>query len=119
MFLLLLMLLVFALIITMLGFFLSTKSKNHDQQPEYAIARRSSRVIPSTPMRRERMLEPVSSRNRGIEPIPLVGRSIVDAIPSGRRSIDRPMPIARRRAATPVRLRGDGRRPVALVCRRR
>ena len=99
------MLLVFALIITMLGFFLSTKSKNHDQQPEYAIARRSSRVIPSTPMRRERMLEPVSSRNRGIEPIPLVGRSIVDAIPSGRRYIDRPMPIARRRvvASMPVR----------------
>ena len=105
MFLLLLMLLVFALIITMLGFFLSTKSKNHYQQPEYAIARRSSRVIPSTPMRRERMLEPVSSRNRGIEPIPLAGRSIVDALPSGRRSIDRPMPVARRRvvASMPVR----------------
>ena len=105
MFLLLLMLLVFALIITMLGFFLSTKSKNHDQQPEYAIARRSSRVIPSTPMRRERMLEPVSSRNRGIEPIPLAGRSMVDALPSGRRYIDRPMLISRRRvvASMPVR----------------
>ena len=97
MFLLLLMLLVFALIITMFGFFLSTKPKNHVQQPEYVIARRSSRVIHSTPMRRERLLEPVSSRNRGIEPIPLVSRRIVDAIPSDRRYIDRPMPIARRR----------------------
>jgi Peptidase_C39 like family len=105
MFLLLLMLLVFALIITMFGFFLSTKSQNHDQQPEYVIARRRSRVIHSTPMRRERLLEPVSSRNRSIAPIPLVGRSIVDAMPSGRRYIDSPMPIARRRVvkSMPVR----------------
>ena len=103
--LLLLMLLVFALIITMIGFFLSTKSRNYDQQREYVIARRSSRGIPSTPMRRERMLEPVSSRNRGIDPIPLVGRSVVDAIPSGRRYVDSPMPVARRRvvASMPIR----------------
>ena len=69
MFVLLLMLLVFALVITMIGFFLSTKSKNHDQQPEFLLARRSSRVIQSTSMRRERMLEPVSSRrSRIIDP---------------------------------------------------
>ena len=108
MFLLLLMLLVFALIITMIGFFLSPKSKNHDQQPEYVIARRSSRVIHSTPMRRERMLEPVSSRrSRSIDPIPLIGRGIVDAIPSGRQYIDSPMPIGRRRVIASMPLRSS------------
>jgi len=99
MFLLLLMLLVFALIITMIGFFLSTKSKNHDQQPEYVIARRSSRLTHSTPMHRVRMLEPVSSsRSRSIDPIPLARRRIVDAIPSGRGRLDSPLPVARRSA---------------------
>src|SRR5437667_8772740 len=106
MFSLLLMLLVFALIITMIGFFLSTRSKNHNQQPEYVIARRSSRIIHSTPMRRERMVVPVSSRrSRAIEPIPLVERRVVDALPSARRYIDSPIPVARRRvvASMPVR----------------
>jgi len=106
MFLLLLMLLVFALIITMIGFFLSTKSKNYVQQPEYLIARRSSRVIQSAPIRRERMLEPVSSRrSRTIDPVPLAGTRVVDAIPPGRRYIDNPMPVARRRVveSMPVR----------------
>jgi len=99
MFLLLLMLLVFALIITMIGFFLSTKSKNHNQQPEYVIARRSSRLIHSAPMRRERMLEPVPSRrSRSIDPIPLARRRVVDALPSGRQYIDSPMSVARRSA---------------------
>jgi peptidase C39-like protein len=106
MFLLLLTLLVFALIITMIGFFLSSNSKAHDQQPEYVIARRSSRLIHSTPIRRERMLEPVPSRrSRGIDPIPLAGRRVVDALPSRQRYIDRPMPVAQRRAvdSMPVR----------------
>ncbi len=98
MFLLLLMLLVFALIITMIGFFLSTKSKEQNQQPEYVIARRSSRVIHSAPIRHERMLEPVPLRRiRNIDPIPLPGRRVVDAIPSGQRYLDRPLPVARRR----------------------
>ena len=106
MFLLLLMLLVFALIITMIGFVLSTKPKDQDQQPEYAIVRRSSRGIHSVPMRRERMLDPTPSRRiRPIDPIPLPGSRIVDAVPSGRRYIDRPLPVAQRRVveSMPVR----------------
>ena len=99
MFVLLLMLLVFALIITMIGFFLSTKSQNQDLQPEYVIARRNRRVVDSLPMRRERMPEPVSSRrSRIVDPVPYAGRSVVDVVPSGRRDVDRPMPVARRRA---------------------
>jgi hypothetical protein len=106
MFLLLLMLLVFALIITMIGFFLTTNSKNHDQQSEYLKARRSSRVIHSASIRKERMLEPVSSRrSRALEPIHLAGTRVVDVIPPGRRYIDSPMPVARRRIveSMPVR----------------
>ncbi len=106
MFLLLLMLLVCALIITMIGFFLSSKPQNYDQQPEYIIARRSSRFVNSVPMRRERMLEPVSPRrSRIIDPVPFVGRRVVDAVPSGRRYTDSPLPVARRRAiaSMPVR----------------
>src|SRR6266487_3384089 len=105
MFVLLLMLLVFALIITMIGFFLSTKSQN-DQQPEYVIARRSSLVVDAVPMRRERMLEPVSPRkSRIVDPVPFAGRSVIDAVPSTRRYIDSPMPGARQRAieSMPVR----------------
>ena len=108
MFLLLLMLLVFALVITMIGFFLSTKSKDQDQQPEYAIARRSSRDIHSVPMRRERMLEPIPSRKiRRIEPIPLSGRRVVDVAPSGRRYADRPLPVAQRRVVDSMSVRYD------------
>lgn len=106
MFLLLLMLLVFALIITVIGFFLSTKSKEQDQQPEFAIARRSSRDIRSVPMRRERMLEPIPSRRiRSIDPIPLPRRRVVDAVPSAQRYIERPLPVAQRRVvdSMPVR----------------
>jgi peptidase C39-like protein len=108
MFSLLLMLLVFALIITMIGFFLSTRSKNHNQQPEYVIARRSSRIIHSTPMRRERMVVPVPSRrSRAIEPIHLVERRVVDAVPSARRYIDSPIPVARRRVVAPMPVRSS------------
>ena len=77
---------------------------------------------PNTPLRagvvalfiqhaRDRLLEPVSSRrSRGIEPIPLVGRSIVDAVPSGRQYIDSPTPVARRSivASMPVRSSQSG-----------
>jgi hypothetical protein len=98
MFLLLLMLLVFAIVITIIGFFLSTRSKDQDQQPEYAIVRRSSRDIRSVPIGRERVLEPIPSRRiRSIDPIPLPGRHVVDAVPSAQRYIDRPMPVAKRR----------------------
>lgn len=98
MFLLLLMLLVFALFITMIGFFLSAKSKGQDQQPEYAVAHRSSRVIHSTPIRQERVLEPIPARrSRTTAPFPLSERRVVDALPSGQWYQDRPLPVARRR----------------------
>jgi len=74
---LLLMLLVFAVIITMIGFFLSTKSPVREQTPEYLVARSSRRVVDSASTRRERMLEPVSSR----------GRRIVDTMPVSRRRV--------------------------------
>ncbi len=98
MFLLLLMLLVFALIITMIGFFLTTISKNHDQQLEYLKVRRNGRVIHSASIRRERILEPVPSRrNHTLEPIHLAGTRVVDSVPPARRYINSPMSVARRR----------------------
>ncbi len=98
MFLLLLMLLVFALIITMIGFFLSPKSRVQDQQPEYAVARRSSRVIHSPPIRQERMLKPIPPRrSRTTDPFPLSGSRVVDALPSSQRYMDRPLPVTQRR----------------------
>jgi hypothetical protein len=106
MFVLLLMLLVFALIITMIGFFLSTKSQVRIQQSEFVVAFRSRRVIDSVPLRRERMLEPVSSRrSRIVDPVPIAGRSVVDVVPSGRGYADRPLPVVRRRSieSMPVR----------------
>src|SRR5690349_11420665 len=106
MFVLLLMLLVFALIITMIGFFLSMKSQNLDLQPEYVIARRSRHVGASVPMRRERIPEPVSTGgSRIVDPVPFAGRSVVDVVPPGRSYVDRPIPVARRSAvgSMPVR----------------
>ena len=98
MFPLLLTLLVIALMITMTGLFLTTKPKNQEEQPEYLIPRRGSRIIHTIPPRKQQMPEGIPSRRiRSIEPIPLPGKRIVDAVPTGRRYIDNPMPIARRR----------------------
>jgi Peptidase_C39 like family len=100
MFPLLLMLLVVGLIITMIGFFLTTKSRSNDTeyQPDYYIARRSSRVIQSRPMLGERAARhAVTTRSRVIEPIPLAGRSVVDAISRGSSHKNNPNPVARRR----------------------
>ena len=108
MFLLLLMLLVFALVITMIGFFLSTKSRDQDQQPEYANVRRSSRGIHSVPVRRERIHDPITSRRiRTIDPIPLPGRRIVDAVPSRQRYVNPPLPVAQRRVVGSMPVRYD------------
>jgi len=99
MFVLLLMLLVFAIIITMIGFFLSSKSQVHIQQSEFVVAHRSSRVIDSVPLHRERKLEPVSSRrSRIVDPVPFAGRNVVDVVPSGRRYVDHPLLIGRGRS---------------------
>ena len=68
---LLLALLFFAVIVTMIGFFLTTKSPVRDQAPEFIGARRSRRVVDAEPWRVGRMLEPVSSH----------GRRVVESLP--------------------------------------
>ena len=98
---LLLSLLTIAIIVTMIGFFLTAKSQNRIQQPEFVVARRRSRSIDTEPLRRERRLEPVSSRNRrNVDSVPYTRRSAVDIAPSTRRHIDHPTAIARRNALT-------------------
>ena len=94
---LLLSLLTIAIIITMIGFFLTAKSQIRIQQPEFVVARRRSRFINTEPLRRERRLESVTSRNRrNIDSVPYTMTSAVDIVPSGRRYIDSPLPVARR-----------------------
>jgi Peptidase_C39 like family len=68
---LLLALLAFAVIVTMIGFFLTTKSPVRARAPEFIGARRSRRVVDAEPWRGGRMPEPVSSR----------GRRVIDSIP--------------------------------------
>jgi len=69
---LLLALLAFAVIVTMIGFFLTTKSPVRDQAPEFIGARRSRLVVDAEPWRVGRMLEPVSSRRgRLVESLPV------------------------------------------------
>jgi len=101
MFPLLLMLLVVGLIITMIGLFLSTRTKNQEEQTEYLIPYRSSRSIHSLTPRKQQIFEGIPSRRiRSIDPIPLSGKRVVDALPPVRRDVDRSMPIARRRVVT-------------------
>ena len=105
---LLLSLLAIAIIITMIGFFLTAKSKIRVQQPEFVVARRRSRFIDTAPMYRERMLEPVSSRRRRyIDPIPLAKTRVVDAVPPVRRYVDSPMPVARQRVVESIPVRNS------------
>lgn len=68
---LLLALLAFAVIVTMIGFFLTTKSPVRDQAPEFITARRSRRVVDTEPWRGGRMLETESLR----------GRHVVESLP--------------------------------------
>ena len=68
---LLLALLAFAVIVTMIGFFLTTKSPVRDQAPEFITARRSRRVVDTEPWRGGRMLETESLR----------GRRVVESLP--------------------------------------
>jgi hypothetical protein len=104
----LLTLLTFAIIVTMIGFFLTAKSQVRNQRPEFVVARRRSRFVKQAPLRRERLLEPVSSRRSRIgDPVPSTGRSIVDAEQSGRRYIDIPMTIAPRNAVSPIPVRSS------------
>lgn len=95
---LLLTLLVFAVIVTMIGFFLTTKSPVHDQAPEYLVARSSRRVVDPVPWRRERMLELAPPRGRRIiDSMPVSQRHVVESLPvrSGRFTTGSGIPAAR------------------------
>lgn len=95
---LLLTLLAFAVIVTMIGFFLTTKSPVRDQAPEYLVARRSRRLVESPPWRRERMLEPSSPRGRRVvDSMPVSQRRVVESLPvrSGRFTTGSGSPAAR------------------------
>jgi hypothetical protein len=101
MFSLLLVLLIAGLLITMIGLFLTTRSEKKEEQTGYLISHRSSRISQSFAPRTGRMLEGYPSRRiRSIDPILLPGKQVVDAGPSGRQNIARPMPIANRRIVT-------------------
>jgi hypothetical protein len=105
---LLLALLMFAVIVTMIGFFLSTRSQNRHQQPEYIVARRSHRVVDSVPMRRERVFEPVSTR----------GSRIVDSIPAYRRRTGAIAPVRSGRIALSNGIRTAGYLPMSAMWER-
>ncbi len=97
---LLLTMLMFAVIITMIGFFLTTKSPVRDQAPEYLFTRRSRRVVDSAPWRGERMLEPASPRGkRVVDSMPVYQRRVVESLPvrSGRFSTGNGIPAVRSR----------------------
>src|SRR5689334_11222456 len=105
MFSLLLVLLIVGLLITMIGLFLTTRLKNQEEQTEYVIPYRRSRISHSITPRTSRMLVGFpSKRIRSIEPIPLPGKPVVDALPSDRQTIARPMPIDRRRVVSSMPL---------------
>ena len=95
---LLLTMLAFAVIVTMVGFFLTTKSPVRDQAPEYLVARSSRRVVDSSPWRGERMLEPASARRRRVvDSMPVSQRRVVESLPvrSGRFSTGNSIPAVR------------------------
>lgn len=95
---LLLTMLAFAVIVTMIGFFLTTKSPVRDQAAEYIGARSSRRVVDPVPWHEERVFEPVASRRRRVvDSIPASQRRVVESLPvrAGRLSSGYGMPGAR------------------------
>jgi hypothetical protein len=95
---LLLTLLAFAVIVTMIGFILTTKSPVRDQAPEYLVTRSSRRIVVSSQWPRERMLEPAPiHRRRVVQTMPVSQRRFVDSLPvrSGRYTIGNGIPATR------------------------
>lgn len=87
---LLLTLLTIAVFVTMIGFFLTTKSRVRIQRPEYIVARNSRRIVDSAPSYRGRMVDPESFR----------GRRIVDALPTSSQRVIETLPVRSGRLAT-------------------
>ncbi len=84
---LLVTLLMFAILVTMIGFLLTTKSKRREQSPKYTEARSSHKVGDS---------------------VPLQGRRVVDAVvPVRRRYVDDSMPVPGRRVVESVPMRSS------------
>ncbi len=92
---LLVTLLTFALIVTLIGFILTTKSNVRTQVPEFTLAPSSRRVVDPVPLRGRRV----------VDAVPIGGRSVIDAVPPGRRYIDRSLPVARRHVVDSVPVR--------------
>ncbi len=92
---LLLSLLVIASIVTMFGFFLTTKMQARNQHATFAIAPVSREVVHPVPLR----------RRRDVDPLPLAGRYIVDSAPVVRRSSRESLPVRSRRIAADNELR--------------
>jgi len=104
---LLLSLLVFASIVTMIGFFLTTKLQARNQQARYAIAPSSIEVVDPLPLR----------RRRGVEPLQLPGRHIVDSAPVVRRSSRESVPVRSPRIALSNEIRTSRYSSIAAIWR--
>jgi len=85
---LLITLFTFAIVVTLTGFFLSSKSRVHNQRARYALAPASRRYI-----------EPYSRAEAG----PLRRRQVVDAAPFYERRIAEPASMTRRHTPVPLR----------------
>jgi hypothetical protein len=81
---LLVTLLTFAIIVTLIGFFLTAKTQLRNQCPDYIVARSSRRAVDTVPIR---------------------GGRVLDEVPFGRGYIDDPMPVPRRRVVDSVPMR--------------
>jgi len=83
---LLVTLLTFAIIVTLIGFFLTARSQLRNQCPDYIVARNSRRTVDAVPSR---------------------GGLVLDGVPLGRKYVDDPMPVPRRRAMESVPVRSQ------------
>lgn len=81
----------FATVVTITGFFLSSKTRVHNQHAGYAVAPASRRFI-----------EPYSRRSAA-EARPLRRRQVVDAVPFYERHVAEPASVARRHTPVPLR----------------
>jgi len=81
---LLLMLFGFAVIVTMIGFFLTTLAHVHNRRSENTLARKGYRIVECEPLHGERIVEPVASRGRRYVDSKLASkRSVVKDISAG------------------------------------
>ncbi len=95
---LLLSLLVFAIIVTMIGFFLTAKLQSRNQHATYAIAPGSRQAVDPASLRGRRVVDPLLLPGiRSIDSAPVVRRSSVESVPmrSPRIAMDNELRTAR------------------------